>query len=84
MNNDTDETILFAGFVLLQNLIKSNEVTDQSKATIYRPPVAYQRREIWSLAIVGWGDNECHAYLRFSKAEIENHRLSIFISMRHS
>lgn len=68
MADDTDETVLFAGFVLLQQL--QNKKIGAPRATPYRPPIAYERLAVWSIEGAGWGDNECRAYLRFTKGEI--------------
>ena len=56
MDDETDEIISFAGFVLLQNLTKKK--TDSYRSQVaYRPPVAYEKLVTWSLLTVGWGDN---------------------------
>ena len=69
MDDDADEIILFAGFTLLQNLLLSEE-SEEIKETPYRAPISYEKLESWSISTAGWGDNNCLAYLRFSKAEI--------------
>ena len=42
MNNDDVETILYAGFVLLQNLVKDTE-KDYRKGSTYRAPIKLRK-----------------------------------------
>ena len=39
---DSDETVLFGGFVLLQNLLIHDSQKQYDKKTPYRPPIAYE------------------------------------------
>ena len=55
MDDDTDETVLFPAFVLLQNLQDKKTLPVPPRATPYRAPIAYMKLESWSIESAGWG-----------------------------
>ncbi|KAF8426732.1 hypothetical protein EV426DRAFT_641117 [Tirmania nivea] len=69
--------LLRLGVVLLLHSIDAAEPEEGPEGAAsreplrYRAPVAYERQN-WSLGEAGWGDSECLAYLRFSRAEIQS------------